>query len=50
FGKGDIQELEQKIRGLKYNENEVLDALSDIAVEDYLGRISKEEFIQCLFN
>ncbi len=50
FGKGDIQELEQKIKGLKYDINAVNEVLSDVTVEDYLGRISKEEFVQCLFD
>lgn len=50
FGKGDIQEIEQKIKGLRYVESDVLDALADVEIEDYLGRISKEEFMKCMFD
>ncbi|ABW17589.1 lipoate--protein ligase [Alkaliphilus oremlandii] len=50
FGKGDIAVLEEKLKGIKYNEEAVEEALKDIAVGDYLGRITKEEFFLCLFN
>ncbi len=50
FGKSDILELEQRLKGLKYDKSEVVNALDNVSVEDYLGRISKEEFLQCLFD
>nr|WP_300090328.1 lipoate--protein ligase [Sedimentibacter sp.] len=50
FGKGDISVLEERLKGIKYDSDEVKKALSDFSVEDYLGRITKEEFLQCLFS
>lgn len=50
FGKGDVAVLEQKLNGIKYDEDSVNTALQDLIVSDYLGRISKEEFLICLFD
>lgn len=50
FGKGDVKELEDKLQGVKYNFDEVNDALKNVSIDDYLGRITKEEFLQCLFS
>jgi lipoate-protein ligase A len=50
FAKGDISVLEDRLKGIKYDFDEVEKSLSDISVEDYLGRITKEEFLECLFN
>lgn len=50
FGKGDVKDLEDKLKGLKYDFEEVDNALSDVSMDDYLGRITKEEFMKCLFS
>jgi lipoate-protein ligase A len=50
FAKGDISVLEDRLKGIKYDFDEVSKSLSDISVEEYLGRITKEEFLECLFN
>jgi lipoate-protein ligase A len=50
FAKGDISVLEDRLKGIKYDFDEVKEALSDFSVEEYLGRITKEEFLECLFN
>ena len=50
FGKGDIAVLEDRLKGLKYDSDEVKKALSDVSTEEYLGRITKEEFLECLFS
>jgi lipoate-protein ligase A len=50
FAKGDISVLEDRLKGIKYDFDEVSKSLSDFSVEDYLGRITKEEFLECLFN
>lgn len=49
FGKEDIKELENKLLNIKYNIDEVEEALLDVSIEDYLGKITKEEFIRCLW-
>ncbi len=50
FGKGDVSVLEEKLKGVRYEEIEVEKALLDFPVSNYLGRITKEEFLMCLFD
>lgn len=50
FGKGDIAVLEEKLKGVRYDLDEVKNVLTDVSVEEYLGRITKEEFLECLFS
>jgi lipoate-protein ligase A len=50
FGKGDVAVLEDALKGVRYDADDVKAALSHVAVEDYLGRITKDEFLQCLFG
>ncbi|MGD9569461.1 MAG: lipoate--protein ligase [Sedimentibacter sp.] len=50
FGKGDVKELEEKIQGVKYDYDEVNNALMNVSIDDYLGRVTKEEFLKCLFS
>ncbi len=50
FGKEEVAVLEEKLKGVKYNEAEVEKALLDFPVSDYLGRITGEEFLTCLFD
>lgn len=50
FGKGDIAVLEEKLKGVRYDLDEIKSVLTDIAVEEYLGKITKEEFLECLFS
>ena len=49
FGKADVKELEEKLIGIKYDIDESNKALQDVSVGEYLGRISKEEFLKCLW-
>jgi lipoate-protein ligase A len=50
FGKGDIKDLEDKLSGLKYDMNEIKKVLEEVPIGEYLGRITREEFMQCLFD
>jgi lipoate-protein ligase A len=50
FGKGEIKDLEEKLQGIKYDIEEVNIALKDVSIDEYLGRVTKEEFLQCLFS
>lgn len=50
FAKGDIAVLEDRLKGIKYDIDDVKNSLKDFSVEDYLGRITKEEFLECLFS
>jgi len=50
FGKKDVKDLEDKLLGVKYGINEINKAMEDVSMDEYLGRITKEEFLQCLFS
>lgn len=50
FGKGDIKDLEDKLRGAKYDKSEINELLENVSIDEYLGRITKEEFMRCLFS
>jgi len=50
FGKYDLDVLEKKLKGTRYNEEEIEVVLEDINTEEFLGKITKEEFLKCLFN
>lgn len=50
FGKGEIKELEEKLQGVKYDIDEVNIVLKDVSMDEYLGRITREEFLKCLFS
>ena len=50
FGKGDIKDLEDKLKGIRYGIEEVSSALVNVSIDDYLGRVTREEFLQCLFS
>lgn len=49
FGIGNIGELEKKLIGVRHDKQAMEEALSDVNVPHYLGKISKEEFIGLLY-
>ena len=49
FGIGDIEELENKLIGLRHDRKTMEEALEDFPVSHYLGKISKEDFINLLY-
>jgi lipoate---protein ligase len=49
FGIRDVSEIEQRLKGCKYERADVQAALSDIDVQEYFGNISKEEFIGLVY-
>ena len=49
FGKGDVKDLEDKLVGLRYDTDEVEKALEGVDISEYLGRITKEEFLMCVW-
>ncbi len=50
FGKCEVKELEDMLQGAKYDYDAVNDVLSDVSIDEYLGRVAKEEFLKCLFS
>lgn len=49
FGIGEIETLENALKGIKYSRVSIEEALKDIDVPHYLGKITKEDFIQLLY-
>ncbi|GIO21649.1 lipoate--protein ligase [Oceanobacillus sp. J11TS1] len=49
FGLGDVKELEDALKGVRHDREAIKDALDQIDVSHYLGKISKEEFLGLLY-
>ncbi|MGG3471140.1 lipoate--protein ligase [Neobacillus pocheonensis] len=49
FGVGDVSEIENKLKNVKYEKSEIDKALIDIDTSYYFGKISKEEFINLIY-
>src|SRR5699024_2386013 len=49
FGLGDVSVIEQKLIGVRHDKQAVETALKDIDVSHYLGKITKEEFINLIY-
>lgn len=49
FGVGDVSEIEEKLKGRRYEKGEIDKALSDIDTTYYFGNIAKDEFLNLLY-
>lgn len=49
FGVGNVQELEEKLIGVRHERAALEEALNDIEVSHYLGKISKEDLLSLLY-
>ena len=49
FGVGDISEVEDALKGVRYEKAEIEKALQSIEVKHYFGNVTKEEFIDLLW-
>ncbi|RLL45031.1 lipoate--protein ligase [Oceanobacillus piezotolerans] len=49
FGIGNVKDLEEKLVGVRHERGAIEDALADIDVPHYLGKISKEDFVGLLY-
>lgn len=49
FGIGDIEDLERLLIGVRHNRESVLEALRDFDIPHYLGKITKEEFVNLIY-
>ncbi|UOQ92784.1 lipoate--protein ligase [Halobacillus shinanisalinarum] len=49
FGIGDIADIENKLVDIKYERQAISDALSDIDISHYLGKITKEDFLDMVY-
>lgn len=49
FGVGDVNEIENKLKGCHYEKSELENALADMDTIYYFGNVSKEEFINLIY-
>lgn len=49
FGVGDVADIENMLRGKRYEESEVRTALEDLDVKHYFGNLELEDFIGLVF-
>lgn len=49
FGLGDVSEIESKLIGVKHEKSAVSEAIKDLDIPYYLGKITKEEFIDLIY-
>lgn len=49
FGLGDVEDIENKLTGVRYERKAIGKALENVDVPHYLGKISKEDFINLIY-
>lgn len=49
FGLGDVGDIEEKLVGVRHNRAAVEEALEDIDITHYLGKITQEEFVSLIY-
>jgi lipoate-protein ligase A len=49
FGIGEIKVVEDQLKGVRHNRQAIEEALEDVDVPHYLGKISKEDFINLIY-
>jgi len=49
FGVGDVNEIEAKLTGQKYEKSQIAAALEEIDIKHYFGNVSKEDFINLIY-
>lgn len=49
FGLGDVKDIEEKLIGVRHERTAIEQALESIDVAHYLGRITKEDFINLIY-
>lgn len=49
FGLGEVNVLEDKLKGVRYERKALEEALSDMDVSHYLGKITKKDFIDLIY-
>lgn len=49
FGWGDIADIENKLKGVRYEKAAIIEALKDVNIQHYFGNIEKEDFIHLVY-
>ncbi|MCS1350689.1 lipoate--protein ligase [Mechercharimyces sp. CAU 1602] len=49
FGMGDVTDVESVLRGVRYDKDAITEAVHDLDIQHYFGKITKEEFVQLVY-
>ncbi|MBH9966465.1 lipoate--protein ligase [Rossellomorea oryzaecorticis] len=49
FGVGNVEDVEEKLTGTRYERKEIAQALEGIEIQHYFGKITKEEFVDLVY-
>jgi lipoate---protein ligase len=49
FGVGNVDDVEEKLTGTRYERKEIAQALEGIEIQHYFGKITKEEFVDLVY-
>lgn len=49
FGWGNVADIEAKLKGVRYEKAALTDALQNIDIQHYFGKINKEEFLDLIY-
>ncbi len=49
FGVGDVEDIEKRLIGVRYDRSELEKALEDIPIKHYFGNVTKEDFLQLIY-
>ncbi|CEG29619.1 lipoate--protein ligase [Bacillus sp. B-jedd] len=49
FGVGDVSEIEEKLKGIRYDRSDIAAALENVEIRHYFGNITKDEFIELVY-
>ncbi len=49
FGIGEVSDVEDKLKGVKYEREAIQAALKDIDLQHYLGKIKDEDFLSLVY-
>lgn len=49
FGIGEVSELEEALKGVKYERTAIKEAIKDVDIQHYLGKIEEEDFLSLVY-
>ena len=49
FGIGEIVELEEKLKGVQYNREAIKEAVKDVDLQYYLGKLTEDDFLSLVY-
>jgi lipoate-protein ligase A len=49
FGVGNVEEIENRLKGLQYDRSSIEKALKDVDIKHYFGNVEKDQFIELLY-